>query len=112
MSKVHFVPKRACLGLLGILGTRVDTCHNGIVRHSRVALLGPSRTFPSDGVPFSFQINEQRPFRPTKRLFGPFWAFWGLVWIRITTELSATREWHFWHLHLPSSLMACHSLSK
>src|SRR5215470_7207973 len=112
MRKCDFVPPRASLAFLGIVGTRVDSCHDGIVRHPRVALLAPSRTFQSHGVPFSFQIIEQRPFRPTKSLFGPFWALWGLVWIRVTTELYATREWHFWHLHVPSSLMACHSLSK
>src|SRR5215470_7024955 len=59
---------------LGTLGTRADSCHDGMVRHSRVALLGPSRTVPSDGMPFPFQINQQRPVRPTKSLFGPFWA--------------------------------------
>src|SRR5215470_15654051 len=38
---------------LGILGTRADSCRDGIVRHSRVTLLAASYTFPSDGAPFS-----------------------------------------------------------
>src|SRR5262245_30008393 len=51
---------------LGILGTRADSCRHGMVRHPRLALLAALSTSWSNGVPFYFQINVQRPFRPAK----------------------------------------------
>src|SRR5262245_63186162 len=105
----QFVPPSACLGLFG---------------HSRdsFAFLDPLPSSPPESGTFgTFTYLPVRwraipfpnkPVRPTKSLFGPFWALSGLVRIRVTTEWSATLEWHFWDLHLPSRPMACHSLSK
>src|SRR5262245_7104472 len=51
----------------GMLGTRADSCRDGIVRHPRVTLLAASYTFPSDGAPFSFQTDRQSVVQGTRR---------------------------------------------
>src|SRR5262245_10743655 len=51
---------------LGILGTRADSCRDGIVRHPRLSLFAALSTSPSNGVPFYFLIDVLRLFRPAK----------------------------------------------
>src|SRR5262245_54026508 len=51
---------------LGMSGARKNVVWGGIVGHAGGSLLTASYTFMFDGVPFSFQTNPRRPFRPTK----------------------------------------------
>src|SRR5262245_22613948 len=51
---------------LGTSGTRADSCRDGIVRHPREIGRASWSACAYDGVPFCFQTNQRRPFRPTK----------------------------------------------